>query len=237
MCVAYSCLVLATKIHESRPLSWTNFKSVCELQDLNNVEKSILSSIGCSIQSQGTPISFVDHLLEVLPEFSNANKDGIRVVCSEAMGQFYCSADSLRFSSVTIAIAALSLVLHSNNSQKHTQCLRSWRSILPSVCFTGRDDHGNLVFSKSNSSFLDERMCVMHMRPYFARMFASPSDVAPSTSVSQTPSAYSPQHSTSSESSLSSARGGSSPSSDETPTKGLGRSSPTAVNDLVEVGI
>jgi hypothetical protein len=109
---ASAAVIVASKAHERKPLSPSNFPHFAA-STLVAFEQQLLLRIGFVVTPQATPTSFARHMLALWPESARAHR-GVsdRRILAHAdllIGQFWKDLDSLRYAPSTVALSALLL--------------------------------------------------------------------------------------------------------------------------------
>ena len=182
---AAASIILASKIHEIRPLSVSNFPHF-DRDQLLQFEARLLLMIGFQITPQTTPSACARHMLRLWPEVmvdgarscstpyvGKSLEDSILAHADMLIGQFWKDLDSLRYAPSTIALSALLLTF-----SKYKMDCGEWLRRLPDECFPPKcvghgigqgQGHGlvyleHAVLSMDELSFVDIDSCLSAMQ-------------------------------------------------------------------------
>jgi hypothetical protein len=163
--VACTCMIISSKIHDSRPLMPCNFNRHSS-DVLLSTESEILSACGCNILSQGSSVVIIEHLLELLPP-SHERKDDFdselwidsaKRMTLQILNSFMLTTEALYFTPTTIAMSALLL-----SFSKLGVDLMVWLRRIPDVCLPRRD---HPFFKTDQLAFLDADACIKQLLKY-----------------------------------------------------------------------
>jgi hypothetical protein len=145
------CVITASKIHETKPLSAQNFPHF-STEELYEFELVLVSRIGYSILSQGTPTVMIEHLLALLEPHELEQCESIKELTSILVKSLLELPDAVYFSPVTIGITVLLLSF----SKLHIDC-SAWLRKIPCVCLPQAD---HPFFNQEEVVFLDADSCI-----------------------------------------------------------------------------
>jgi hypothetical protein len=173
-CAACACVIIGSKIHESKPLGTTNF-SLQNSEHLVEFEKSILSKCGCTILSQGTPSATLEHMLQLLPaeSVSSECKETALAMSSDLIASFQETSEYLCYAPVTISVSALLLSF----SKLQIDC-SEWLRRIPDVCLP-KPDHP--FFEPNQLAFLDADGCIQCLQQFDPEILCADQSCTPNS--------------------------------------------------------
>lgn len=162
---AAASVLIASKIHESTPLSVSSFSHL-KKQDLVAFERIVLNKLRYALYPLCTPAAFIQSFIELWPHFEG--RQILTETAYDLVGGFFEAPESPHFSPSTVALSAL-LISFSKIGKDCTE----WLDEVPNICLP--NPNHPIFNTPTMLSYLDVDNCLA----VFQRVCGSPTETVP----------------------------------------------------------